>query len=61
MFNAFVDAVSGSSWSYGIVFAVSMLDAFLASFESLSNLSSASAGDSGSFLRICVRQFLILP
>ncbi|MBA2297115.1 MAG: DedA family protein [Actinobacteria bacterium] len=28
MFETFVDAVSGSSWSYGVVFLVAMLDAF---------------------------------
>jgi membrane-associated protein len=28
MFESFVDAVSGSSWTYGLVFVVSMLDAF---------------------------------
>jgi membrane protein DedA with SNARE-associated domain len=28
MFESFVDALSSSSWSYGIVFLVSMLDAF---------------------------------
>lgn len=28
MFQSFVDAVSGSSWTYGLVFLVAMLDAF---------------------------------
>jgi membrane-associated protein len=28
MFQSFVDAVSGSGWSYGVVFLVAMLDAF---------------------------------
>ncbi len=28
MFQSFVDAVSGSAWTYGIVFAVAALDAF---------------------------------
>jgi membrane protein DedA with SNARE-associated domain len=28
MFESFVDAVSGSPWTYGLVFVVSMLDAF---------------------------------
>ena len=28
MFQSIVDAISGSSWSYGIVFAVSAIDAF---------------------------------
>jgi membrane protein DedA with SNARE-associated domain len=28
MFESFVDAVSGSSWTYGLVFLVAMLDAF---------------------------------
>ena len=28
MFQSLVDAVSGSSWTYGLIFAVSMLDAF---------------------------------
>jgi len=28
VFETFVDAVSGSSWSYGVVFLVAMLDAF---------------------------------
>ncbi len=28
MFNSFVNAVSGSAWTYGIVFGVSALDAF---------------------------------
>lgn len=28
MFQAIVDAISGSAWSYGIVFAVSAIDAF---------------------------------
>ena len=28
MFQSIVDAISGSAWSYGIVFAVAMIDAF---------------------------------
>jgi membrane protein DedA with SNARE-associated domain len=28
VFDAIVDAVSGSSWSYGVIFAIAMLDAF---------------------------------
>jgi membrane protein DedA with SNARE-associated domain len=28
MFQSFVDAVSGSGWTYGIIFGVAALDAF---------------------------------
>jgi membrane-associated protein len=28
VFDQFVDAVSGSSWSYGVIFAIALLDAF---------------------------------
>lgn len=57
MFNAFVDAVSGSSWSYGIVFAVSMLDAFFPLVPSEATVITAGVVAGSGGLRL---EFVIL-
>jgi len=41
MFDALVDAISGSSWSYAIIFSVAMLDAFFPLVPSESTVIAA--------------------
>ena len=50
MFESIVDAVSGSNWSYLIVFAIAMLDAFFPIVPSEATAIAAgvvAAGDGG--------------
>src|ERR671922_2198601 len=56
MFQAFVDAISGSAWSYAIVFAVSMLDAFFPVVPSEATVITAGvvAGSGGLRLELVI-------
>lgn len=52
MFNALVDAVSGSSWTYLLVFAVAMLDAFFPVVPSEATAITAGVVASAGGLRV---------
>ena len=53
MFQSLVDAVSGSSWTYGLIFAVSMLDAFFPLVPSETIVIAAGV--------LCAQGDLVLP
>ena len=56
MFESIVDAVSGSNWSYLIVFAVAMIDAFfpLVPSEATAIAAGVVAGTGGLSLGLCI-------
>ena len=56
MFQSIVDAVSGSDWSYLIVFAIAMLDAFfpLVPSEATAIAAGVVAGSGGLSVEVCI-------
>jgi membrane-associated protein len=56
VFNSIVDAVSGSNWSYLIVFAVAMIDAFFPVVPSEATAIAAGvvAGSGGLSVELCI-------
>ena len=56
MFSSIVDAVSGSNWSYLIVFAIAMLDAFFPVVPSEATAIAAGvvAGTGGLSVELCI-------
>ena len=56
MFQSFVDAVSGSDWSYLIVFAIAMLDAFfpIVPSEATAIAAGVVAGTGGLSVELCI-------
>lgn len=56
MFSSIVDAVSGSNWSYLIVFAIAMLDAFfpIVPSEATAIAAGVVAGTGGLSVELCI-------
>ena len=56
MFESIVDAVSGSNWSYLIVFAIAMLDAFfpIVPSEATAIAAGVVAGTGGLSVELCI-------
>jgi membrane protein DedA with SNARE-associated domain len=56
VFSSIVDAVSGSNWSYLIVFAIAMLDAFfpVVPSEATAIASGVVAGTGGLSVEVCI-------
>lgn len=56
MFQSIVDAVSGSNWSYLIVFAIAMLDAFfpIVPSEATAIAAGVVAGTGGLSVELCI-------
>ncbi|HWG56228.1 MAG TPA: DedA family protein [Gaiellaceae bacterium] len=56
MFHAFVEAVSGSDWSYVVVFAVAAIDAFFPAVPSEATAITAGvvAGTGGLSVELCI-------